>query len=63
LIPLIEETALRIQTIPPAKSQTGPAVRQDQPTIDQHLALLDKYPQLKKIYAVMTESIASLRSQ
>jgi predicted short-subunit dehydrogenase-like oxidoreductase (DUF2520 family) len=63
LIPLIEETAMRLKNISPAKSQTGPAVREDRPTIEQHLALLDKYSQLKKIYAVMTESIASLRSQ
>jgi len=57
LAPLIEETALRIKTISPAKAQTGPAIRHDEPTIQQHLALLEKYPQLKKLYEVMTESI------
>jgi predicted short-subunit dehydrogenase-like oxidoreductase (DUF2520 family) len=57
LIPLIEETASRIRTVSPGKSQTGPAVRRDEPTIEQHLKLLEKYPQLKKIYELLTESI------
>jgi len=60
LIPLIEETAMRLKTISPAQAQTGPAIRHDGPTIQQHLALLEKYPQLKKIYEVMTESIQSV---
>lgn len=57
LIPLIEETARRLKNTSPSKTQTGPAIRHDEPTIEQHLALLKKYPQLKKIYEVMTESI------
>lgn len=57
LIPLIEETALRIKNFSPANTQTGPAIRHDEPTIQKHLALLEKFPQLKKIYEVMTESI------
>jgi predicted short-subunit dehydrogenase-like oxidoreductase (DUF2520 family) len=57
LLPLIEETAQRLKTISPSNAQTGPAIRHDQPTIDQHLNLLEKYPQLKKIYEMMTESI------
>jgi len=61
LIPLIEETAQRLKTISPSRAQTGPAIRNDEPTIQQHLALLEKYPQLKKIYEVMTESIRNTR--
>ena len=57
LIPLIEETAQRLKNISPSKTQTGPAFRHDELTIQQHLALLEKYPQLKKIYELMTESI------
>jgi predicted short-subunit dehydrogenase-like oxidoreductase (DUF2520 family) len=57
LIPLIEETAKRLKMISPANAQTGPAIRHDEPTIQQHLALLENYPQLKKIYEVITESI------
>jgi predicted short-subunit dehydrogenase-like oxidoreductase (DUF2520 family) len=57
LIPLIEETAKRLESVSPSKAQTGPAIRHDEPTIQQHLALLEKYPHLKKIYEMMTESI------
>jgi predicted short-subunit dehydrogenase-like oxidoreductase (DUF2520 family) len=57
LIPLIEETAQRLETISPSDAQTGPAIRHDAPTIEQHLKVLEKYPHLKKIYEVMTESI------
>jgi predicted short-subunit dehydrogenase-like oxidoreductase (DUF2520 family) len=56
-VPLIEETAHRVKTISPDKAQTGPAIRHDEPTIEQHLAMLETYPRLKKIYQVMTESI------
>lgn len=59
LIPLIEETAKRLETVSPSKAQTGPAIRRDMPTIQQHLTLLEKYPHLKKIYEMMTESIQS----
>jgi len=57
LIPLIEETAQRLKAISPSDTQTGPAVRRDDPTIQQHLSILERYPHLKKIYEMMTESI------
>ena len=57
LIPLIEETALRLKTISPAKTMTGPAMRHDEETIKKHLALLQDHPQLQKLYRVLTESI------
>lgn len=57
LLPLIEETASRIRDISPAQSQTGPAIRQDEDTIQKHLDMLGDHPQLKNIYLLMTESI------
>lgn len=57
LWPLIRETSSRLETLSPAKSQTGPAVRNDRPTIEKHLALLQHHPRLKKIYELFTESI------
>ena len=57
LFPLIEETVSRIKDISPSKSQTGPAVRNDEETIQKHLALLDAHPALKKVYQFMTDSI------
>ncbi|MER3498538.1 MAG: DUF2520 domain-containing protein [Chitinophagaceae bacterium] len=59
LLPLIEETVMRLKTVSPKHAQTGPAIRNDQPTIDQHLQLLQSHPQLKKIYELMTNSIQS----
>lgn len=61
LLPLIKETALRLDEISPAKTQTGPAVRNDTATIDKHLALLQQHPQLKKLYELFTESIRQSR--
>lgn len=58
LLPLIEETALRIKEIPPSKVQTGPAIRHDQVTIDKHLQLLQAHPELKKFYELFTKSIS-----
>lgn len=57
LVPLIKETAERIQFISPAQSQTGPALRNDRTTIEKHLELLKRYPHLRKIYETFTESI------
>ena len=57
LIPLIEETALRIKTISPADAQTGPAARHDVATIQKQEQLLNDYPHLKKFYLLFTESI------
>lgn len=57
LLPLIEETAMRIKTVSPSQVQTGPAVRQDKETVQKHLALLEKYPEIKKVYEQLTESI------
>lgn len=57
LLPLIEETAVRIKNISPGHSQTGPAIRHDAATIQQHLSLLNDHPQLKNLYVLLTESI------
>lgn len=57
LIPLILETAQRIQYNSPAAVQTGPALRNDVFTLDKHLRLLNAYPKLKYMYLKLTESI------
>ncbi|HEY0355742.1 MAG TPA: DUF2520 domain-containing protein [Flavisolibacter sp.] len=61
LIPLIKETAARLESISPALSQTGPAIRNDLNTIEKHREVLKQYPQLKKIYDQFTESIYNSR--
>ncbi|HEY0677758.1 MAG TPA: DUF2520 domain-containing protein [Chitinophagaceae bacterium] len=57
LMPLIRETAGRLDRLTPAQSQTGPAVRRDNITIQKHLAVLDAYPHLRELYETLTLSI------
>lgn len=57
LIPLIRETAGRLDQMSPSAAQTGPAMRHDQETIDKHLQLLEKYPAIRDVYGKMTEWI------
>jgi predicted short-subunit dehydrogenase-like oxidoreductase (DUF2520 family) len=61
LLPLIEETAQRIKTVSPKQSQTGPAIRHDDETIQKHIGLLAEYPQLKQVYELLTGSIQQLK--
>ena len=57
LLPLIEETVHRIHHYAPAAMQTGPAARGDEITLQKHLVLLQTFPELQKIYMLMSESI------
>ena len=58
LIPLIRQTAMRLNSEAPQKLQTGPAVRGDDITIKNHLALLEEYPEIyPDIYNKLTELI------
>ncbi len=57
LIPLINETANKINNENPYNLQTGPARRNDIPTINKHLSLLDDYPDYRAIYNLMSNKI------
>jgi len=59
LYPLINETAQRLSRYSPVEVQTGPAARKDTVTIDKHLKLLSNYPELKYLYAKLSDSIAA----
>lgn len=56
LMPLVNETISKLNSLPPKEAQTGPAMRNDQKTIEKHLALLSDYDQ-KKIYQIITNHI------
>lgn len=56
LKPLIAETANKIQTLNPTQAQTGPAIRNDNKTIEAHLKLLTDENH-KTIYRILTQSI------
>ena len=57
LQPIIEQTALRLRANLPADLQTGPAIRNDQSTLDKHIQALANHPELKTIYLIFTESL------
>jgi predicted short-subunit dehydrogenase-like oxidoreductase (DUF2520 family) len=58
LLPLIEETALRIRELSPADAQTGPAMRHDHTTLERHRQLLARHPRMQKFYDLFSQSIA-----
>jgi predicted short-subunit dehydrogenase-like oxidoreductase (DUF2520 family) len=57
LKPLILETASKVQTALPAAVQTGPALRDDRLTMNNHMALLEGLPELQDIYETLSKSI------
>ena len=60
LLPLIRETALRLQHASPEQLQTGPALRKDEATIQRHLDLLAANQPLQQLYSILTESIFAM---
>ena len=60
LKPLIEETLNKIEMNNPVSVQTGPAIREDQATIQAHLDLLKHNPDLSELYTKLSQSIVNL---
>lgn len=56
LHPLIAETARKITLMSPQEAQTGPAIRHDSKTMEEHLVLL-KNSKHQEIYQLLSESI------
>ena len=54
--PLVEETLKKAIELNPSQSQTGPAVREDDETIDTHVQML-KDDRLRNMYQIITDSI------
>jgi predicted short-subunit dehydrogenase-like oxidoreductase (DUF2520 family) len=63
LRPLIEETTEKIKELRPFHAQTGPAVRNDLETIKIHLKDLEKMPEYRKIYQLLSQQIIKSRNQ
>ena len=61
LQPIIEETAMRLRSNFAANLQTGPAIRNDQSTLDKHIQALSNHPELKSIYLSFTERLIHRR--
>ena len=62
LLPLIRETAHKLERLAPIDAQTGPARRGDASTIARHLVML-KDPDQKEIYLKLTDSIKKTYGQ
>jgi predicted short-subunit dehydrogenase-like oxidoreductase (DUF2520 family) len=57
LEPLVRETIAKAFDLGPAKSQTGPASRNDTQTIKKHIELLSFSDDLKNLYRMVSDSI------
>lgn len=62
LLPLIQETAAKVQTLTPRDAQTGPAKRADQHVMEQHLSMLSSSTQ-QEIYRLLSEDIHKRHTQ
>lgn len=60
LLPLINQTAQRLQTHLPKQVFTGPAIRKDEITMQKHLQLLQNYPKQKEVYKWFSEEIKNM---
>jgi len=60
LKPLIKETADKVQNYLPAQVQTGPAIRNDENTMEEHLDLLSNEPALMQIYTLLSQGIIKM---
>lgn len=59
--PLIEETTEKIKNLRPYDAQTGPAVRRDFDTIQEHLDDLKDLPEYHEIYKLISHHIIKSR--
>ena len=57
MLPLVRETARKVETISPQETQTGPAIRGDRKVIDEHLELLKAYPEYAELYRLISIDI------
>jgi predicted short-subunit dehydrogenase-like oxidoreductase (DUF2520 family) len=56
LIPLIDETTMKIHEMRPRQAQTGPAIRYDRNVIDKHLSMLSDEKR-RELYKMISDSI------
>lgn len=57
LMPLIENTVEKLQYNSPDKLQTGPAMRHDTKTLEQHQRLLEEEPSYLEVYKLLSNLI------
>lgn len=57
ILPLLKETLQKSLAHHPYDAQTGPAIRKDYKTLDKHLEKLEEFPDIQKVYKLLTEQI------
>jgi len=57
LQPLLRETIAKLDDLTPAEAQTGPAIRNDLPTIERHLSMLEDHPLWAALYQQLSLGI------
>lgn len=57
MLPLVRETARKVESIEPRDAQTGPAIRGDRKVIGEHLELLKDYPEYAELYRLISNDI------
>ena len=57
LLPLIQETTDKIQSLSPVQAQTGPAIRYDRNVIDKHLQMLAGHAEWQSLYEALSKGI------
>ena len=63
LLPLIEQTVLKIEGVDPRAAQTGPAKRNDNIVMKKHLKLLSEEKDLKNIYKQLSKLIVKQQTK
>lgn len=63
LAPLIAETAGKLQEMPAAEAQTGPAARNDRSVMDEQEKTLQEHPEWLNVYRALSRSIHELNSR
>ena len=58
VLPLMRQTIDKLQTLPPDKAQTGPAVRGDYKVMADHLKMLSDRKDLKSLYLIFSNLIS-----
>ena len=57
MLPLVRETARKVETMSPTAAQTGPAVRGDRKVVSEHLELLKDNSEFADIYRLISTDI------
>jgi hypothetical protein len=59
----MQETVEKAIELNPRMAQTGPAIRHDEEVIQKHLNLLERHPDYKTIYTIISEQIGLLNKK